>query len=341
MSRYGSKYKSKPIHDRNSSTSSNTPIDLPLTIGSVIDVLSQDNKSVGDILVTIKKSDGTFKNEVASPMSPHFISIPLPNERVTLMQDIISSKWYYLTSISRGGNVNHMSNAVKRVFEKDTSTLYTGKTFTPNPSLRALNIYEGDTIFQGRAGQSIRFGSKNEATNSPWSVDGEEGAPIIAIRSGITQIENLDVDFSSIYLTAGQSLPIVLKSALPKTYTRPDLYDNNQIVLTSDRVMIYTREEDIVLSSATEVGISTSKWAVDVSTLIDQIAALCDHVITIAGKVSDQGLYSATSTMISGPPGSPTSPSNNAGQFNMIYNEAASVKSQVQQIKNNIDNMKQ
>lgn len=341
MSRYGSNYKSKSVFERNQSTISDTPITTPLTVGSVIDVVSQNNKSIGDILVTIKKEDGTFKNEVASPMSPHFISLPLPNERVTLMQDTLSSKWYYLTSIRNGGYVNHMGNAIKRVFERDTSTLYTGKTFAPNPSLRTLNLYEGDIILQGRTGQSIRFGNKQESTQTPWSIDGEEGTPIITIRSGVTQIEDLNTDFSSIYLTAGQSLPIILKSALPVEYTRPDLYDNNQIIITSDRLTMYTREDDIVLSSATNIGLSTSKWAIDISTLLDQIALLCDHVITLSKHISDQGLYSATSTMISSAPGSPTSPSNNAPQFNTIFNEAASVRSQLQQIKNNIDNMKQ
>lgn len=341
MSRFGSKYKSQSIFDRSQSSIIDTPINITTTIGSVVEVISDNNKSVGNILVTIKKEDGTFKNEVAYPMSPHFISLPLPNERVSLIQDSITNDWYYLTPLSKRGFVNHMSNPIKRVFKRDTSELYTGKTFTPNPTLRTLNLFEGDTILQGRNGQSLRFGSKREDNNTPWGVDGEEGQPIITLRTGVTQIENLNIDFSSLYLTSGQTLPIELSSELPKGVTRADLYDESQVIMTAGRLLLYSKDENILLSSKRDIGLSTSKWAVDVSTLLDQISLLCDNIITIAQKLSDQGLYSATSTMISSAPGTPTSPSSNAPQFNIVFNEAASVRSQVQQIKNNIDNMKQ
>ena len=341
MSKYINKYSSKSRVDRDQSRLIDVPVNTTTTIGSVIDVISQNGNSVGDIIVAIKNEDGTFTNKVASPISPHFISLPLPNERVSLMKDGTSSKWYYLTPLSKNGSVNHMGNGIKRVFEQDTSTLYTGKTFTPSPSLRSLNIHEGDTIFQGRSGQSIRFGSKREQTNTPWNSDSDEGLPIITIRSGVSQIENLDTDFSSIYLTSGQSLPIVLKSLIPATYIKPEIYADNQIVITSDRLMLYSQEDNVVISSAADVGISTSKWAIDISTMADQISLLCEHVIALAGELSNQGLYSATSTHVSAGPGAPTAPSQNAPQFNMIYNQATNIRSQVQQIKNNIDNMKQ
>ena len=341
MSKYVNKYKSKSRVDRDNSRIIDTPVNIPITIGSVIDVVSQNGRSIGDILVAIKNADGTFTNTVASSISPHFISLPLPNERVSLLKDSTSGKWYYMTSLSNNGSVNHMGNAVKRVFEQDTSTLYTGKTFTPSPALRSLNIHEGDTILQGRSGQSIRFGSKRGAVKTPWNSDSDEGLPIITIRSGVSQIENLDIDFSSIYLTSGQTLPIVLKSLIPTAYIKPELYTDNQIIITSDRLVLYSQEDNVIISSAADVGISTSKWAIDVTTMVDQISVLCEHVVSLADKLSMQGLYSATSTHISAAPGSPTTTSINAPQFQQISTEASTIKSQVQQIKNNIDNMKQ
>jgi hypothetical protein len=340
VSKYVNKYKSKSRVDRDQSRIIDTPVANPVTLGSVIDVISQNGRSIGDILVAVKNEDGTFTNKVASCMSPHFISLPLPNERVSLIKDSTTGKWYYMTSLSNRGFVNHMGNAAKRVFQQDTSDLYHGKTFIPSPALRSLNIHEGDTIIQGRSGQSIRFGSKWESVNTPWNADSDEGLPIIAIRSGVSQIENLDTDFSSIYLTSGQTLPIVLKSQIPSSYTKPDLYNENQIVVTSDRLMLYSQEDSIILSSAKDVGISTDKWAIDVTTLVDQLTELSTLVIQLSEQVYQQGLNSATSTHI-GNLGAPTSPPSNAPNFSQIATQASTIKSQLQQVKNKLDNMKQ
>jgi hypothetical protein len=334
------KYKAKSRASRDQSTLIDTPVHTPMSVGSVIDVISANDRSVGDIIVAVKNSDGTFSNKTASPISPHFISLPLPNERVSLIKDGTSSKWYYLSPIGRSGFVNHMGNGIKRVFKQDTNELYLGKTFTPSNGLRSLNIYEGDTIFQGRSGQSIRFGSKREVSRTPWNSDSDEGLPVITIRSGVSQIENLATDFSSIYLTSGQSLPIIPKYKIPSSYTKPDLYSENQIVITSDRLMLYSQEDSIILSSAKDVGISTDKWAIDVTTLVDQLTELSNLVIQLSDQVYQQGLNSATSTHI-GNLGAPTSPSSNAPKFSQISTQASTIKSQVQQVKNKLDNMKQ
>jgi len=335
------KYSSKSRLERDQSRVIDTPISMITTVGSVIEVLSQNSKSIGNIIVAIKNDDGTFSNEVASPMSPHFISLPLPNERVTCFKDSSSSKWYYLTPISNNGLVNHMSNSGKRVFKQDTNELYTGKQFTLSPSIRALNIYEGDTIFQGRSGQSLRFGSNRRNTNAPWNTNSDEGLPIITLRNGVSQIENLETDFSSIYLTSGQVLPIILKNNINKTYIKPDVYSDNQIVIGSDRVTLFSKLDNVIIASAKDVGITTDKWAADITTVLDLLSELCEQVGSIADKVNRQGLFSATSTHVSAAPGSPTTTSINAPQFQQISTEANTVKSQVQQIKNKLDNMKQ
>ena len=335
------KYQSKSRFERDQSRVIDTPIPMVVTVGSVIDVISQNGKGTGNIIVAIKNDDGTFKNETALPASPHFISLPLPNERVTCFKDSNTSKWYYLSPITNNGLVNHMSNGVKRIFKQDTSDLYTGKSFIPSPSLRSLNIHEGDTIFQGRNGQSIRLGSNSRAIRTPWNTASEEGLPIITLRTGVSQIENLDVDFSSIYITSGQTIPVVLNSNIPASYTKPNIFDQNQIILTSDRITLYTKNDNIILSSFKDISLSTDKWALDITTLADQLSTLCDLLVKLSDKVALQGLYSATSTHVSSPSGGPTSTSINAPQFQQISTESNTLKSQLQQIKNKLDNMKQ
>lgn len=99
-------------------------------------------------------------------------------------------------------------------------------------SIKNLAPFEGDTIIEGRFGQSIRFGSTSRVKRKEnnWSNEGSDGAPITIIRNGQGKdtrivevdrntaiastlpdqpaIENLNYDDSSIYLTSGQSINI-------------------------------------------------------------------------------------------------------------------------------------
>tara|TARA_R110000744_G_scaffold317624_2_gene424193 strand:- start:55 stop:1071 length:1017 start_codon:yes stop_codon:yes gene_type:complete len=95
-----------------------------------------------------------------------------------------------------------------------------GKYFKEKENIRPLKPYEGDTILEGRYGNSIRFGSTvdNQMVTSPnrWSNEGEIGNPITIIRNGQTEnkpgksyepiLEDIDEDNSSIYLCSNQQL---------------------------------------------------------------------------------------------------------------------------------------
>jgi hypothetical protein len=104
-----------------------------------------------------------------------------------------------------------------------------GKTFTENGRIKNLYPNEGDVIIEGRFGNSIRFGSTAKqpsgSTNieSPWSTTGENGSPITIIRNGQSKAdidfnnwypiyEDIQNDDSSIYMTSGQTIPVVLGS---------------------------------------------------------------------------------------------------------------------------------
>ena len=100
---------------------------------------------------------------------------------------------------------------VRRVTDQSTE-IDLGNTFVERSNIHPLQAYEGDIIYEGRWGNSIRFGSTvNGFTN--WSSVGENGDPIILIRNGqgeqsnngwITINENINNDDSSIYLTSTQ-----------------------------------------------------------------------------------------------------------------------------------------
>lgn len=104
-----------------------------------------------------------------------------------------------------------------------------GDTFKEKSNIRNLFPNEGDVIIEGRFGNSIRFGStakqskENKNVESPWSTEGREGNPITIIRNGQSKAdldfnnwfpiyEDIQNDDSSVYLTSGQTIPIVLAS---------------------------------------------------------------------------------------------------------------------------------
>lgn len=103
-----------------------------------------------------------------------------------------------------------------------------GNIFTANYKIHPLTPFEGDTIIEGRFGQSIRMSSTSnyaERKNIPgssqstnwWSEEGLNGDPILIIRNGESSIfsdfdvdtpivEHFDDDGAVIILTAGQRI---------------------------------------------------------------------------------------------------------------------------------------
>lgn len=107
----------------------------------------------------------------------------------------------------------------------DASDLPFGEYFESAPVPRIFP-YEGDTIFEGRFGQSIRFGSTapEAVTSNDWSKDGEPGAPITILSNGLStegssyHQENVNEDSAGIWLCDGQSVPIDVSSKLADSY---------------------------------------------------------------------------------------------------------------------------
>ena len=158
---------------------------------------------------------------------------------------------------------------VRRITDQSTE-INLGNTFIERPNIHPLQAYEGDIIYEGRWGNSIRFGSTvNGFTN--WSSVGENGDPIVIIRNGqgeqsnngwITINENINNDDSSIYLTSTQNIPLQPSTVgtLPKSYPKDppeeiEQYSGKQIILNSGRLVFNTNENHILLSSNLSIGL--------------------------------------------------------------------------------------
>jgi len=159
-----------------------------------------------------------------------------------------ASQFYYLNAISVW-NKNHL-NMIPPSSESSTNTDTVdnisvsdgvpnnpetqveepspGKTFKEEASIRNLYPVEGDIILEGRWGNSLRFSStaihtsESKDTESPWSSEGRDGSPITILRNGqgsdssfnnwFPIYEDIQNDASSIYLTDGQLVKVLLGS---------------------------------------------------------------------------------------------------------------------------------
>lgn len=161
---------------------------------------------------------------------------------------------------------------VRRV-EDGTTEIDLGDTFVERSNIKPVKKFEGDTILEGRLGSSIRLGSTTRKSNlslNPWSDIGTNGDPILILRNGqgdtgsvgyLPTVENINTDPSSIYLTTTQQ--IKLEPSSTGNYlsykTKPiqaNKYNGSQIILNSQRIVLNSKADHILLSSAKSISLS-------------------------------------------------------------------------------------
>jgi len=184
------------------------------------DYASPEDIGKAKVRLLYSQTDLNYNNEAglkyAKPLDTLINSYPLKHE-VVLCAYYISREntsdnsgpiltpkvLYYSKTLKALNSVNHnamLGISLTKEF-KDTSGEYTipselilGNTFTENPNILNLRHNEGDYIFEGRSGNSIRLGSEN----------GKGQNPILKIRngqradaSGVLTEEDINLDNSS------------------------------------------------------------------------------------------------------------------------------------------------
>lgn len=275
------------------------------TLGSVL------FDSVTNPSPNIQSNQNQYNNyKFARPLFPNIKTIPLINELVyiisfptvemqnTQFTNLNNSGFYYFQPINLWNNVHNNALPDPLAFEtlppsqnkpleqiSAGSTLKVtnqpqeidlGETFQERPNIKPLQPFEGDIIYEGRWGQSIRFGSTVKDRNNDWSTAGNNGDPILIIRNGqyndgkpvLTKngiqpiVENINKDSGSIYFGTTQKIPLEASSALYDSYpvgsspTTPNEYTSNQIIINSGRVVINTFEDHILLTSKKSVNLN-------------------------------------------------------------------------------------
>lgn len=322
--------------------------------------------------------DNILKNyNFAKPLFPNMRQVPLLNEIAYILSfpsvnsqdprkiDLNQTEYYYFLPINLWNTAhqnalpdpvteyneqenpsrknqsytNAAAGASTNTTEESNESIVLGSTFNEQEDINTLQPYEGDIIYEGRWGQSIRFGSTVLGKN-PWSNVGENGDPIFILRNGqtpsgnepwIPTVENINSDLGSIYVTSTQQIPISSSSQTYNSYpsdppTIPSQYDKNQIVLNSGRLLFNANQDHILLSTGKSINLNAyqsinidtdnvyiqsnkmylgSKDATEPLLLGDQTVALLDELIS-----NLKSFMTICETLISTPAGTPIVPLN-------------------------------
>lgn len=300
----------------------------PLGIGSIeIEIVSPPSSNTGNSNALIAK-----------PLFPNLTNYPIINELVVCIkapsrfsQQVTSNlDNYYFPPINMW-NTNHLNalpNSITSSPPKSDNIIHgdfeilngainlieeittppdpkpASPTFPEKNNIKPLLMFEGDVIYQGRWGNSIRFGStSNNLSSNPqyknsWSSNGELGSPITIIRNGqkpsnteygfIT--EDVNLDHSSIWLTSNQQLSNL--SLIEDTYnqfdkviTLPSLYNGSQVVINSGRVILNAKNSNILLSADKSIALNSNE---DLSVYVKGSTIINSSTIKLGNKFATE-----------------------------------------------------
>ena len=265
----------------------------------------------------------TTSNPIATPLLPFAKNYPLINEIVVLfnlpgknISQITNNtnilQYYYLNPVGIWNHPHHNaypnaltndsdgnneeisyqqieSGVVRKVSDfspniEFNSPLVEKGSFVEKTNIHPLLPFSGDNIYEGRWGNSIRFGSTvpptsiSGSSNTPdyqnnWSFVGQNGDPITILRNGqpkdssnagwLPIIENIREDLSSIYMTSYQQIPLRAAnenySALSPEPLLPREYFNPQVILNSGRLVFNASTDSIIASAQDSISLSSNK----------------------------------------------------------------------------------
>jgi len=262
-----------------------------------------DWNSIGTIFweAIDKPIDGIIIKQFAQPIFSNIKNYPLINELIYIIQlpttnistTLQSIGYYYFPPINVWNSQIHnaipsydndpsndasqevdyassFQGEVRKV--KDNSTeIYLGNTFKEKLNNNPLLPFEGDIIYEGRSGNSIRLGSTVKDTNNNWSSIGENGDPILILKNGqldtgkspwVPIVEDINMDPSSIYLTSTQQVPLFPSSVNNFSFanttppTGVNQYSSNQIILNSGRLVLNAKNDSLILLANQSIQLS-------------------------------------------------------------------------------------
>lgn len=259
----------------------------PVDIGRIEYEIMYSNFSMSNVSGLIQPAYPMFAFIKQYPLLGEIVYI-VPGPDSNLNDGYNRQGYWYFPPYNVWNSPHHnifpnMSEYAKFVLETNAKTasrdkskmvaIPTGNTFTEQKDVRTLRPFEGDTIFESRFGQSIRFGSTvkgagtgtNQLKLNSWSDSGRNGNPIVIIRNGQgvqetndyfdTTVENIDTCDASIWMTSDQV--VVPKEIANGLYSFASYPGNTKAISTI--ITETTRESaDLAGSSARDLDINST-----------------------------------------------------------------------------------
>jgi hypothetical protein len=272
---------------------------------------------------------------IAYPLNANIKRVPIIGESVIIVPATLAegsstktvSRLYYIDVISIQQNIHHNAlPSVAGVPSTQTGDDYSstspgnpnseggdvdvdlGAGFVERTDVGSLQPFLGDLLIEGRFGHSLRFGYSPEGadtTKDPsWNSSTPED-PITILSNGRKSagsynkfiIENVDEDLSSIWLTSSQKVKLkTSQKNIGIGLTPQSNFDKPSTIVNSDRIILNSKTDYIILSGAKSVNIATPAWAMDMDkmftlleSLVQQLADLTAGTATFATGVGPTG----------------------------------------------------
>ena len=278
-----------------------------IELGEVIDIILDDThpdftnyRDIGAAKIRLVVSNFNEPNEECDfirPLNVNNRDFPLVGELV-LVHDL-SNKLFYgkrlglfnspnqnsvpsvglssRVSKTKGNSETYQESQASGGSNQNIEKFKYGNYFISNKKIHPLQKFEGDVTFEGRIGQSLRFGHNarvegddpNESPNILMRVgqlvDAEKnGTDISSLDDNYLQPieESINDDGSSIYMTTKQEVllteaTVESPSNFASVETPPEKYDGKQIILNSDRIIFNSKLNEIIGSSKKGINFMT------------------------------------------------------------------------------------
>lgn len=242
-------------------------------IGEVISVpesATYDYVAENQFEIFVKTYTNYFDQQIirAIPFNINTKQIPLIGEHVLLVSGLTPEntaetfyvKWYYVSSFSLNSSVN--ANLLQGVSTVDVANIQ--QTSFNETEISALQPFQGDSIIEGRFGNSIRLSSTIKggkySLRPNWDSN-RNGDPIIIISNGRSYkkdsytIESINADAASLYLTSTQKLDTL---KLTKNLTKHNSpFNGSQFIGAADRIILHAKKDIAVIDSKKGIILNT------------------------------------------------------------------------------------
>ena len=254
------------------------------TILSLSDPDCKDSSMLNGVFYRIPKQPGDESNDTSiagvKPFAKQGNSsmrvIPMPGELVEIVPalgvDATAGNVMYWGRIVNVWNHPH-HNAIPDTKQQDWGDRLIGGQ-KEESTISPLHANPGDTLLEGRLGQSVRFGGY-KGVQSKNIDDSNDGKPIILISNGQVKTdegdtpieEDINQDYNSIYLLSNHKSELVASNDKRNSYkTKPissDQYKGNQIVINGGRLYFNAKEDSVLISAKDSIGLNAATVNLD------------------------------------------------------------------------------